>query len=111
MYGARRDESVRLLTLRMQERLASGLLDAPSWDIIRSAKLAARMYAPLGTKMLLGDYVRLCKAFTDGFKEVDGLEGPTHDKVQSANSLRRDLKVQCLGPLLQTPCLTPLTTS
>jgi len=42
-------------------------VDAPSWEILRSAKCAANIYAPLGTMMSLGDYVRLVKAYIDVF--------------------------------------------
>jgi glycerol-3-phosphate O-acyltransferase/dihydroxyacetone phosphate acyltransferase len=43
------------------------MLDAPSWDTIQIAKTAARIYAPLGTGMRLGDWVRVVRAFIEGF--------------------------------------------
>lgn len=36
--------------------------------MVRAAKLAARIYAPLGTRMRLGDYVRVMRVFVEGFK-------------------------------------------
>ena len=59
-----------MATAGVGKGISSGTWDAPSWDLIRTAKLAARMYAPLGTSMTLGDYVRLTKAFLDCFKVV-----------------------------------------
>jgi glycerol-3-phosphate O-acyltransferase/dihydroxyacetone phosphate acyltransferase len=42
---------IRHLTARMHREISSGTLDSPSWELIRTAKLAATMYAPLGTKV------------------------------------------------------------
>ena len=96
----------------MQRQLASGTYDAPSWSLIRAAKLAARMYAPLGTRMALGDYVRVVRAFVEAFKWADGSgsmaelattsgedKEPEEDEKQMTkrtalvNALQRDLKV------------------
>ena len=52
----------------MHQQISYGTLDAPSWRLIRNAKLAARMYAPLGTQMSLGDYVRIVRTFLEAFK-------------------------------------------
>ncbi|KAI5117786.1 hypothetical protein M0805_000429 [Coniferiporia weirii] len=76
---------IRTLTARMQRQLASGTFDAPSWGIIRAAKLAARMYAPLGTSMSLGAYVRVVRAFVEAFKRGES-EGKSHDAVALAGS-------------------------
>ncbi|EJD03308.1 uncharacterized protein FOMMEDRAFT_85043 [Fomitiporia mediterranea MF3/22] len=98
---------IRTLTNRMQQQLSAGTFDAPSWDIVRCAKLSARMYAPLGTHMALGDYVRVCRAFVEAFKWAEaeghiegaatsGSEEEDEDLVRKrcafVNSLRRDLK-------------------
>ncbi|RXW21907.1 hypothetical protein EST38_g3946 [Candolleomyces aberdarensis] len=58
---------IRQVTDGLQERIRSGVLEAPTWEIIRGAKLAAKMYAPLGTLMPLGEYVRLSRRFSDAF--------------------------------------------
>ncbi|OCH84678.1 hypothetical protein OBBRIDRAFT_785863 [Obba rivulosa] len=61
-------DEIRALTARMHQQISSGTLDAPSWKLIRNAKLAARIYAPLGTTMSLGDYVRVVRTFLEAFK-------------------------------------------
>ena len=50
-------DEIRSLTARIHQQLSAGTLDSPSWKLIRTAKLATRIYAPLGTEMSLGDYV------------------------------------------------------
>ena len=59
---------VKKLTNDLQDSITSGILEAPKWDLIRSAKLASRMYAPVGTLMSLGEYVRLTRKFLEVFK-------------------------------------------
>lgn len=82
----------------MHQVISSGTVNSPSWTLIRSAKLAARMYAPLGTFMSLGDHVRVIRAFLEAFKaiepgsETSGVE--KSDRVcQEIVQLRDDLKV------------------
>ena len=58
---------IRRLTENMRREISQGTMDAPSWEVLRSAKCAANIYAPLGTRMSLGDYVRLVKAYIDVF--------------------------------------------
>lgn len=85
----------------MQEQISSGTIDAPSWDLVRSAKLASRMYAPLGTRMSLGDYIRLIRTFVEAFKASERPLGDgvadRHDKHTAEDfeiqRLQRDLKV------------------
>lgn len=67
----------------MHEQISSGTLDAPSWKLIRNAKMAARIYAPIGTEMSLGNYVRVVRTFLEAFKlaetsrsQVNGDSGP-----------------------------------
>lgn len=59
---------IRSFTAKMHQQISSGTLDAPSWRLHRIAKLAARIYAPLGTEMTLGDYVRVVHTFLEAFK-------------------------------------------
>lgn len=47
--------------------------------MVRAGKMAARLYAPLGTRMSLGDYVRVVRAFVEGFKE----RGQAGEEVKS----------------------------
>lgn len=85
--------NIRTLTSTIQEKIASGTLDSPSWDLIRTAKLAARMYAPLGTMMTLGDHVRIIRTFLEGFKAVDGESTPEKESgIQELRELQADLK-------------------
>ncbi|KAF9454000.1 hypothetical protein P691DRAFT_811784 [Macrolepiota fuliginosa MF-IS2] len=95
--------NIRDLTSQLHHKISSGTWSAPSWDLIRTAKLAARIYAPLGTSMTLGDYVRLSIAFLDIFKTADTYEHEDPSGIDAAdqpdfsvlevNQLRSDLKV------------------
>lgn len=51
----------------MGEQIRSGTLDSPSWEYIRAGNTARRLYAPLGTRLGLGDHVRLTGRFVDVF--------------------------------------------
>lgn len=77
----------------MQKQISFGMLDSPSWDIIRTSKLAAQIYAPLGTTMSLGDYVRVCRSFIEVFKwaedEVKGSMG-THSDTEESEGVAKD---------------------
>lgn len=91
---------IRALTSTIQEKIGSGTFDSPSWDFIRTAKLAARMYAPLGTMMTLGDHVRIIRTFLEAFKAVQNELSPEKESgVQELRELQVDLKV----PYLQFP--------
>lgn len=57
----------------MQTQISAGTIDAPSWDAVRVSKLAARMYAPLGTQMALSDFVRVWRVFADAFSGNKGM--------------------------------------
>jgi glycerol-3-phosphate O-acyltransferase/dihydroxyacetone phosphate acyltransferase len=61
-------DNIRLVTAQMHRQIATGTFDAPSWDLIRAAKTATPIYAPLGTAMSLGDYVRVTRTFLEVFK-------------------------------------------
>ncbi|KAK7005672.1 PlsC domain-containing protein [Favolaschia claudopus] len=69
--------NIRLLTANMHGQISSGTFDSPSWDLVRVAKLAARIYVPLGTRMTLGDHVRVVRTFLEAFKAAG--EGDVHD--------------------------------
>ncbi|KAI0283719.1 hypothetical protein BGY98DRAFT_1093805 [Russula aff. rugulosa BPL654] len=63
-------DNIRLVTAQMHRQIATGTFDSPSWDFIRTAKMATSIYAPLGTAMSLGDYVRVTRTFLESFKEA-----------------------------------------
>ncbi|KAF7376296.1 PlsC domain-containing protein [Mycena sanguinolenta] len=77
--------NIRLLTAQMHEQISSGTIDSPSWDLVRVAKLAARIYAPLGTRMTLGDHVRVVRAFLAAFKTAD--EAADADEAQPEDAV------------------------
>ncbi|KAG6372285.1 hypothetical protein JVT61DRAFT_7725 [Boletus reticuloceps] len=87
--------SIRDVTSRMHQMISSQTIDAPSWDLIRSAKLAARIYVPLGTSMSLGDFVRVMRTFVEAFK-LSKAKGEKYDQQNQEdddiNRLRNDLK-------------------
>lgn len=82
--------NIRALTSKIHDKISSGTFDSPSWDLIRTAKLAARMYAPLGTMMTLGDHVRLIRIFIEAFKS---LQEPPSSEDEELRVLKTDLKV------------------
>ncbi|KAF9051112.1 hypothetical protein BDZ89DRAFT_1056984 [Hymenopellis radicata] len=93
---------IRSVTANMHRQISSGTFDSPSWSLIRISKLAARIYSPLGTRMTLGDHVRVARAFLEAFKTVqnvsvdvsedEGDDGELHAAVE-AKHLLEDLKV------------------
>lgn len=95
-------DEIRALTARMQQQISSRTIDSPSWEFVRSAKMATRMYAPLGTLMSLGEYVRITRTFVEAFKASDDTQKSkrivedqsidfTKEDIE-LNQLRRDLK-------------------
>ncbi|KAL1723984.1 hypothetical protein EV715DRAFT_245595 [Schizophyllum commune] len=74
--------NIRELTAKLHNTISSGTLDAPSWDMARTAKLAARIYAPLGTQMSLGEYVRVTQRFLDAFKSKEVMADELDDLQQ-----------------------------
>jgi glycerol-3-phosphate O-acyltransferase/dihydroxyacetone phosphate acyltransferase len=65
----------------MQAQISLGTIDAPSWDIIQTSKTAIRIYAPLGTSMSLGDYIRVLRTFVDAFTSA---VTPSHQRNGSS---------------------------
>ena len=83
---------IRSVTTQIHDKISSGTFDSPSWDFIRTAKLAAHMYAPLGTYMSLGDHVRLSCTFLEAFKVAYEIESKGEDD-EVVLKLQSDLKV------------------
>jgi len=75
---------IRSLMAFMQTQISAGTVDAPSWDTVRVSKLAARMYAPLGTQMALSDFVRVWRIFADAFSGNKGMRQwmESHEPVE-----------------------------
>ncbi|KAI0051817.1 hypothetical protein FA95DRAFT_1511359 [Auriscalpium vulgare] len=96
-------DQIRLVTAQMHRQIAQGTFDAPTWDLIRAARIATPLYAPLGTRMSLGDYVRVTRTFLEAFKarrlpaDPSSSNGETSDADQAETDeiikLERELKV------------------
>lgn len=87
--------NIRAVTAKIHDKISSGTFDSPSWELIRSAKLAARMYAPLGTMMTLGDHVRLVRTFLEAFKTPrDNVPPEKVDYIRELDSVQSGLKVR-----------------
>ncbi|KAF7428289.1 hypothetical protein PC9H_007510 [Pleurotus ostreatus] len=82
-------DHIREVTSQMHDQISSGTIDAPSWGLVRTAKLTARMYAPLGTRMRLGDYIRVTRAFLEVFKSLD--DSAQSDAAKEQKELLHDL--------------------
>ncbi|KAJ4483190.1 hypothetical protein J3R30DRAFT_3285480 [Lentinula aciculospora] len=89
-------ETIRAVTTQIYEQISSGTFDSPSWHLVQLSKLAARMYAPLGTTMSLGDHVRITRTFLEAFKDAheDSSEEnqPIHPEIVKTMQLQTDLK-------------------
>jgi len=81
-------DEIKAVTSRMQQQISSRTIDSPSWDIVRSAKMATRIYAPLGTRMSLGDYVRVTRTFVEAFKASSDSKRSAED--QSVDFTKED---------------------
>lgn len=71
----------------MHDSISANTFDAPSWEIIIAARMAARLYVPLGTRMSLGDYVRVTKTFSEAFKAVFAAQD--EDASQEERQMRK----------------------
>jgi len=71
----------------MHRQIATGTFDAPSWGLIRAAKMATPIYAPLGTAMSLGDYVRVTRTFLELF-EAAHLPDPASSRDLASGELK-----------------------
>jgi len=79
--------AINELTEKLSERIRSGTLDSPSWDLIKAANLARTIYAPFGTKIGLGSHVRLTQKFIDAFAGRDGSDSTTSSTDSLVKSL------------------------
>ena len=78
------------------------------------SKTATRMYAPFGTRMSLGDWVRVVRAFVGGFSGEDHGHGEGDAEQKDKNrsivtNLVADLNVSPLGDSLRVLQLSVLT--
>jgi len=87
---------VKVLTAQIGTKISAGTFDSPSWDLIRTAKIAARIYAPLGTMMTLGDFVRLTRTFLEFFKDYQEKNPDNVLEYDEIQQLQVDLRVSGL---------------
>ncbi|KAG0377961.1 hypothetical protein BGX24_005050 [Mortierella sp. AD032] len=63
-----RTEAIQKLTERLESAVRSNLLDADDWQTVRVGHVARKLYAgDLGTRISLGQYVRLTQKFVSAF--------------------------------------------
>ncbi|KAF9090676.1 hypothetical protein BGX29_011347 [Mortierella sp. GBA35] len=63
-----RTEAIRKLTEQLETTVRSNLLDAEDWQTVRVGHVARKLYAgDLGTRISLGQYVRLTQRFVSAF--------------------------------------------
>ncbi|KAG8907177.1 hypothetical protein FRB99_005149 [Tulasnella sp. 403] len=103
-------EAVKSLTAFMHAQLSSNTIDSPSWDLIRIAKTAARIYVPLGTRMRLGDWVRVVARFVEGFAvgtvvAGEGTEGVAIERKGLTRTVNWDSK-SAFGSPEKRPAVT-----
>ncbi|KAH7106839.1 hypothetical protein BKA62DRAFT_685252 [Auriculariales sp. MPI-PUGE-AT-0066] len=84
-------DNIRAVTSTLSDIIRSGTLDSPSWDYVRTAKLTARLYAPLGTHMSLGEYVRVTQRFLEAFKANTALDGHLEDLMKELKEYQDEL--------------------
>ncbi|KIK91817.1 hypothetical protein PAXRUDRAFT_148660 [Paxillus rubicundulus Ve08.2h10] len=90
-------DRIRDVTAQIHQLIGSRTIDAPSWDLIRSARLASRIYAPLGTRMSLGEYVRVTRTFVEAFKACqDAANKTTVGPAEAIEHTREDLEINTL---------------
>lgn len=93
------EPAIRSLTSSISTSIRQGILDAPSWSLLRAANTARRLYAPLGTKVELGTHVRLTQRF------VEGLMSGRAEKDWSESEREGGASVK---GVLKTPMRTPM---
>ncbi|KAG0142997.1 hypothetical protein CROQUDRAFT_661818 [Cronartium quercuum f. sp. fusiforme G11] len=88
-----RKEAINSLTTTLTDRIRSGTLDSPSWEIIKAANLARTIYAPFGTRLGLGPHIRLTQRFIDAFAGrsnrpgTEDIKEPTEETDRLVTSL------------------------
>uniref|UniRef100_A0A0K3CPL7 BY PROTMAP: gi/472581825/gb/EMS19540.1/ acyltransferase [Rhodosporidium toruloides NP11] n=1 Tax=Rhodotorula toruloides TaxID=5286 RepID=A0A0K3CPL7_RHOTO len=117
------ERAIRSLTATIGASIRSGILDAPSWSVIRLANTARRLYAPLGTKLSLGDHVRLTQRFVDalmgkraertwdemvGLQGAEGASGLKSGAVEKKREREREKRPDVPRGLTEEVLKTPL---
>ncbi|KAF9571194.1 hypothetical protein BGW38_008666, partial [Lunasporangiospora selenospora] len=78
-----RTEAVRKLTELLESTVRSNLLDAQDWNTVRIGHVARKLYAGhLGTRISLGQYVRLTRKFVAAFSQHRQIRQHQHQQQQ-----------------------------
>jgi glycerol-3-phosphate O-acyltransferase/dihydroxyacetone phosphate acyltransferase len=93
-----KNEAIRKLTALLENTVRSTLLDAQDWQTVRIGHTARRLYGgDLGTRISLGQYVRLTRKFVSAFgqhKQETAEAGVTHAKNGETLKVRGDEGLQ-----------------
>ncbi|KAF9357215.1 hypothetical protein BGX34_009501 [Mortierella sp. NVP85] len=93
-----KNEAIRKLTALLENTVRSTLLDAQDWQTVRIGHTARRLYGgDLGTRISLGQYVRLTRKFVSAFgqhKQETAEAGVTHAKNGETLEVRGDEGLQ-----------------
>lgn len=85
-----RMDAINKLTELLESTVRSNLLDAQDWDTVRLGHVARKIYAGhLGTRISLGQYVRLTRKFVAAFsrhQQVTTTNGKSEDGNGSGDS-------------------------
>lgn len=85
-----RMDAINKLTELLESTVRSNLLDAQDWDTVRLGHVARKIYAGhLGTRISLGQYVRLTRKFVAAFsphQQVPISNGKKEDENSSGDS-------------------------
>jgi glycerol-3-phosphate O-acyltransferase / dihydroxyacetone phosphate acyltransferase len=86
--------AIKELTSTLQAQISLGTIDAPTWEIVQIAKTATRLYAPLGTRMSLGNYVRVLRTFVDAFTAAVQPVSSTNGTVKRTSNEEPELSTE-----------------
>ncbi|KAF9128643.1 hypothetical protein BGW39_004862 [Mortierella sp. 14UC] len=84
-----RTEAIQKLTEQLESTVRSNLLDADDWQTVRVGHVARKLYAgDLGTRISLGQYVRLTQKFVSAFGQhkQESLKKQDMERVKHENS-------------------------
>lgn len=111
-----RTEAIKKLTDLLENTVRSTLLDAQDWQTVRLGHVARKLYGgDLGTRISLGQYVRLTRQFVAAFSEnqpspvvveqygeTKALESRSHQRtpeiIKFIDELGKDLAVSASYP-------------
>ncbi|KAF9428033.1 hypothetical protein BGZ94_003558 [Podila epigama] len=82
-----RINAINKLTETLENTVRSNLLDAEDWETVRLGHVARKLYAgDLGTRISLGQYVRLTRKFVSALSHNNTAKKSMHSKDDSADS-------------------------